>query len=536
MLANGNPIDFDNFRHVSGYVMQSDALYPHLTVRETIQYAAYLRCHGKTKKECQVISADLIRMLRLEDCAETRIGNELVRGISGGQKRRVTIAVDIVHQPSVIFIDEPTSGLDSVTAYGVIDTIRSIASTSGHTVVMAMNQPSNKVFNLFHRVMFLSHGAQIFYGETSSLLPYASALLTKHDVRPVGWNTGGTDALMQGNPPEVFLEISDQLYAENRGNVLLQEAQVQKDERARQSVAGDVEAGRLSVFGGEEGKSLGALSLFEYSNTVLREIKILNNRQFKTVFRSPEVFHMRMGACVCFGVLLGTFFLHTQNNADGVADRASYFIFICAFFYFTSLDALQSILAEREIFQREFSRGAYRAVSFVASSTIVIMPFMLLMAFTFSLISYFLVNLPAVIDIFLFDVLAVFMILLTGFCFSQMISVVAPDPMAGQVVGVAIFSVMFLTSGFFQPKASTPSEWVWLYYVSVFHWGFGPLMINGLSQTSYDDLSSQDVLAGYGLNGSSRWNGIGMLCLFIVVFRVVFYRVLTERFSGQRVK
>jgi len=353
MLANGNPIDFENFRHVSGYVLQSDDLYPHLTVRETIQYSAYLRCHGKTKEACQKISADLIHDLRLDDCADTEIGNDLIRGVSGGQKRRVTIAVDIVHSPSVIFIDEPTSGLDSLTAYGVVDTIKSIAQTSGHTVIMAVNQPTNKVFNLFDRVMFLSGGARVYYGETKDLMHYTNSIIAKHDVLPTGWDQGGSEALMQGNPPEVFLEVSDQLLVENRREVLITEASAST--ASRESEGADF-SGRLSVFGGAEGKSMEALSLFEYSNSLLREIKILNNRQFKSVFRSPDVFRLRLGACVGFGLLLGTFFLDTQNDQDGVQDRASYFIFICAFFYFTSLDALQAILAEREIFQREFSR------------------------------------------------------------------------------------------------------------------------------------------------------------------------------------
>lgn len=173
-------------------------------------------------------------------------------------------------------------------------------------------------------------------------------------------------------------------------------------------------------------------------------------------------------------------------------------------------------------------------MSFVASSTIVMVPFMMLLAFTFSIISYFLVNLPPLVDIFFFDVLAVFMILMTGFCFSQMVSVIAPDPMAGQVVGVAVLSVMFLTSGFFQPKANIPTEWVWLYYISIFHWGFGPLMINGMTDTSFDGLSSQEILAEFGLSGVSKWNGIGMLVFFTVLFRCIFYYFLTTRFSGQR--
>ena len=119
MLANGHPIDFQKLRRLSGYVMQSDALFPHLTVRETIQYAAYLRCAQKTEQQCNVIAEDMIKLLKLESCADTIIGNDIVRGVSGGQKRRVTIAVDIIHSPSIIFLDEPTSGKSFVSYFSI---------------------------------------------------------------------------------------------------------------------------------------------------------------------------------------------------------------------------------------------------------------------------------------------------------------------------------------------------------------------------------------------------------------------------------
>jgi ABC-type multidrug transport system ATPase subunit len=89
--------------------MQSDALFPLLTVKETMHYAAHLRVEG-TYEERERVAEGTIKLLRLEHVSETIVGDDLNRGLSGGEKRRVSIAVDIVHQPSVIFLDEPTSG------------------------------------------------------------------------------------------------------------------------------------------------------------------------------------------------------------------------------------------------------------------------------------------------------------------------------------------------------------------------------------------------------------------------------------------
>lgn len=110
MSVNGAPMDTEAFKKMSGYVQQSDALFPLLTVRETIRYAAYLRCAGLTTAEKNEIAEKTISLLKLDKCADTIVGDEQNRGLSGGERRRVSIAVDIVNSPSVIFLDEPTSG------------------------------------------------------------------------------------------------------------------------------------------------------------------------------------------------------------------------------------------------------------------------------------------------------------------------------------------------------------------------------------------------------------------------------------------
>lgn len=110
ILANKGPVNFRSFRKLSGYVMQSDALFPLLTVKETLYYAAHLRIQGKTYAEREAAAATTMNLLRLEHVQDTIIGDELNRGLSGGEKRRVSIAVDIIHEPRVIFLDEPTSG------------------------------------------------------------------------------------------------------------------------------------------------------------------------------------------------------------------------------------------------------------------------------------------------------------------------------------------------------------------------------------------------------------------------------------------
>ena len=171
ILTNNKVMDKEVFRKQSGYVMQSDALFPLLTVRETIQYAAYLRCTG-TVEEKNNFAETTIKLLKLDDCADTIVGDNDNRGISGGQKRRVSVAVDIIHSPSVIFLDEPTSGLDSSTALSVVESLRELASSRGCTIVMTIHQPSARLFNLIDKVLFLSNGRVTYNGTIRGLAPF----------------------------------------------------------------------------------------------------------------------------------------------------------------------------------------------------------------------------------------------------------------------------------------------------------------------------------------------------------------------------
>jgi ABC-type multidrug transport system ATPase subunit len=110
ILANDKPVNFSSFRKQAAYVKQSDSLFPLLTVRETLHYAAHLGVHGKTYAEREAAADRTMEMLGLFHVQDTIVGDNLTRGLSGGEKRRVSIAVDIIHEPRIIFLDEPTSG------------------------------------------------------------------------------------------------------------------------------------------------------------------------------------------------------------------------------------------------------------------------------------------------------------------------------------------------------------------------------------------------------------------------------------------
>lgn len=144
---------------------QEDTLLGTLTVRETISYSAKLRLPSSmTKEEVNDIVEGTIMEMGLQNCADTAIGNWHLRGISGGERKRLSIALEILTKPSLLFLDEPTSGLDSASAFFVVQTLRNIAHHDGRTVISSIHQPSSEVFALFDDLFLLSGGQTVFFG------------------------------------------------------------------------------------------------------------------------------------------------------------------------------------------------------------------------------------------------------------------------------------------------------------------------------------------------------------------------------------
>uniref|UniRef100_A0A453IC89 ABC transporter G family member 5 n=1 Tax=Aegilops tauschii subsp. strangulata TaxID=200361 RepID=A0A453IC89_AEGTS len=174
VTLNGESMDNNLLKVISAYVMQDDLLYPMLTVEETLMFSAEFRLPRSlpTKEKKKRVQA-LIDQLGLRNAANTIIGDEGHRGVSGGERRRVSIGVDIIHDPIVLFLDEPTSGLDSTSAFMVVKVLQRIAQ-SGSVVVMSIHQPSYRILGLLDRLLFLSRGQTVYYGPPGSLSSFFS--------------------------------------------------------------------------------------------------------------------------------------------------------------------------------------------------------------------------------------------------------------------------------------------------------------------------------------------------------------------------
>ncbi|KAK7358114.1 hypothetical protein VNO77_00035 [Canavalia gladiata] len=171
---DGKPVTTSYMKMVSSYVMQDDQLFPMLTVFETFMFAAEVRLPPSiSKEEKQKRVYELLDQLGLQSATHTYIGDEGRRGVSGGERRRVSIGVDIIHKPSLLFLDEPTSGLDSTSAYSVVEKVKDIAR-GGSIVLMTIHQPSYRIQMLLDKITVLARGRLIYMGRPDALEAHMS--------------------------------------------------------------------------------------------------------------------------------------------------------------------------------------------------------------------------------------------------------------------------------------------------------------------------------------------------------------------------
>lgn len=191
---NGQPF-CGSIKRKTGFVAQDDILYPHLTVMETLLFTAMLRLPTSLSQDEKVQQVDrVINELGLNRCRNSMIGGPLFRGISGGEKKRVSIGQEMLINPSLLLLDEPTSGLDSTNAQRILTTIRKLAN-GGRTVLTTIHQPSTRLYHMFDKVILLSEGCPIYFGPASAALEYFSSL--------------GFSSSLTANPAEVLLDLAN---------------------------------------------------------------------------------------------------------------------------------------------------------------------------------------------------------------------------------------------------------------------------------------------------------------------------------------
>ena len=165
IFVDGEAIDPFSYRKQIAYVMQDDAITPTSTPREALTFSANLRLGGEaSKEEIDKMVENMLNDLGLSECADRMVGGQLIKGISGGERKRTSVGVELVTDPSLVFLDEPTSGLDAYTAHQLVQLLKRISKAGRSTVLCTMHQPSSEVFLSFDNAIVMKDGMIVYGG------------------------------------------------------------------------------------------------------------------------------------------------------------------------------------------------------------------------------------------------------------------------------------------------------------------------------------------------------------------------------------
>ncbi|KAM5492213.1 hypothetical protein MaudMau93_001516 [Microsporum audouinii] len=336
--------------NLSAYLMQQDVLIPTLTVRETLQYSADLKLPPPTTAEerCAIVERVILE-LGLKECADTRIGNTSHKGCSGGERRRTSIGVQMLGNPSILFCDEPTTGLDATSAYQVVRSLKKLA-LDGRTIVISIHSPRSEIWGLFDKVVLLSRGSVLYSGKANKSLPHFEK--QGHSIPPFV------------NPAEFLIDLAAYdnrtIEAELASRNRVESLRVAWKESSRASSKKDETAPTDGQPVSHTGK--------QESVGFTRQFQVLTARTIKMTIRDP----MGMASClfeaIGMAVLNGWVYLRLDGSLTGIRSRqGSLYTASSLNGYIILLYEIFRLTTDIQLFDRERNEGVVSVSAFLLS-------------------------------------------------------------------------------------------------------------------------------------------------------------------------
>ena len=470
VLFDGSEVSMLALKKMTAYVQQDDALFAWCSIEETLAFAACMKLRGASPEERRAVVEWAISQMSLQVARHTLVGNRLVRGCSGGERKRTSVAAGLLSKPRVLFCDEPTSGLDHTTATGVMQSLRGLGK-QGCTLLVTIHQPGPGVFSLFDGLILLHRGKVTYFGAAGDA-PCKFLEQQGFPYRP-GWNIAEYLLDTIGSGADGFGESVLITAAAGSERYDFAAAWARSSLRAAQVDA--VAAERV----GAAGVSAPAVSSRElYANSSLREVALLV--RWRGVARYPTILYIfsRVLLFAFMGALFASFFYNQDLSASGIAA-------MCSIIYLTTTTPsylgsvfVQDLISEREVYTREFADSYYRVGSYVVAKIVSDIPPAAVSALVYTCILYPSVKLRMDAHSFLFFALCSFVNLMTamlvGFCLSS----VLPGEVAPMVLLPCFATLHTLVAGFLITRQTIPTIWRWLYTISYKQWLWSALMVN----------------------------------------------------------
>ena len=475
---------------VSAYVEQHDALFALSTVRETLMFAAQLRLPSDLplpEKEAAVSA--VIADLGLVSAADTVVGNETIRGVSGGERKRVAIGMDLLHDPRLIFMDEPTSGLDAFQALNVMSTLKDLATKKGRTIVASVHQPRSSIYALIDQLVLLSGGRLMYSGDG-------------HDACSAHFAALGEPVPQDFNPADHFLDI---ISVDYRTPDLIESTTARIEKLAAgcaaksstlESVWGthssncdtstvSLDLGDETLKGKEERVESGRVA-GGAAGTFWMPFKLLLARTWREQVRDSASLAIKYFMNTFFCLLFGLIYLRMDRDQISIQDRTGILFFQAMNQAFGSAIGISKIIPQQlKVVSRERAAHMYTPLPYYVSTFLVTLPLELVPGIMYGTVIYFMTALRegaghylAYLGIMLLENFAGIGL---GMCLSASFTSVEMAPQLAPA-----FVILFLMfSGFFLNESNVPVFLIWLKEISFIRYAFQALCVNEFKDATF---------------------------------------------------
>lgn len=496
ITANGKRVDPTSFRRKIAYVMQEDALFATQTPMEALSFSAKLRLSKTIPSESiGILVNTIIDSLGLRKCAHTYIGNIMIKGISGGEKKRTAIGVELVANPQILFLDEPTSGLDSYAAFQVVKILKTL-SRSGRTVITTIHQPSSEVFEIFDNLLLLANGQIVYHDAVATMPAYFGQL---GHVCPPNYN-----------PADYVMFMLQQLPMDGIED-LAKEWDAKAKAKAKVEVVVDIASPKNAAKADKaERNRVGFCTQFCY----------LAKRELDSLQRDKIALIARVVTTAFLNLIIGVVFQgaadwsNVANTPVNLLSKAnSHFGAIVQVaiggMFGLSQPTLLAFPLERPVFLREYAVGTYDVLPYFLSKMLIEVPVMIGQSAIIFLCTYWLVGFSAN---FMTLTCLTALLGLVASSTSLLIGALSSDVQVAIQLTPLLFVPQLLFAGFFIAISEIPVWLQWSQYLCSLKYALDLLMIvefgarpPTLSSSVTDDQYYEVIYGCSGSNLTSDW-------------------------------
>ncbi|KAJ5189084.1 Aminoacyl-tRNA synthetase class 1a anticodon-binding [Penicillium cf. griseofulvum] len=523
--VNDTEVDSRTFQRVTSYVEQEDVLIGSLTVQETLKFAADLSLPSSVSKRQRMDRIQtLLEAFGIQNQANTLVGTPIRKGISGGQKRRVSVASQLITNPRVLFLDEPTSGLDSTASFEVMSYAKQLAQANNLLIIASIHQPSTSTFRLFDKLLLLSAGKTCYFGAISAVESYFSGI-----GYPIPANT---------NPAEFLLETvssdfdnSKDLAEERVGAIQSAWANSNEAKSGTRQVSERVRSTE---------KLVNNASLEETARVGMGSITVaLLHRSFVKSYRDVIAYGIRIAMYLGLAIMMGTVWLRLHPSQEYIQPFINAIFFGSAFMSFMAVAYVPAFLEDRAIFTKERANGLYGVTPFMISNFLIGLPYLFLISLLFSIVSYWLSNFQPTAEAFFTWVMWIFLDLVAAESLVVLVTSIFPNFVIALALVAFANGLWMSVGGFMVTQTILNPFWKYVFhYIDYQAYVFQGMMVNEFSKRNYScgadcrcmwstDLEDRclirgtGVLESYGYSTGKTGKWVGILLGIIAGYRIL---------------